>query len=126
MNTRAILVACALVLVGSSAVAEPSNDDAKPYVEDKGKISPPESPDLSLKGDSRWACMWNNSNTLPLFISWRFHGGSTNNYVIDPRQARRIFIGNNDGWVCWEYGEYFGGKCPNASRVKEWAGNCPY
>lgn len=69
MNTRAILVACALVLVGSSAVAEPPND---------------------------------------------------------PRQARRIFIGNNDGWVCWEYGEYFGGKCPNASRVKEWAGNCPY
>lgn len=76
-------------------------------------------------GDKRWLCLWNNSDNQTLYISLRYDGGGITNFGIEPRGSHRIFVGDGQGNICWQYGTPIGGACPNSIRITAWSGNCP-
>ena len=122
-----MVIALAIAANLCTAETSASQDSSTPLEEDPSTlISPMERGGIQVMGDSRWACMWNNSNYQTLYMSWRFDSSGTTNLSIGPGGSHRLFVGTDDGWVCWAYGSPIGSGCPNASKIRGgWAGNCP-
>jgi len=121
------VISLSLILAIFSGAIVLAQETAFPEEEDPLSLSSPmERGEAQATGDSRWACMWNNSRNQTLYMSWRFDKAGTSNFSIEPGGSHRLFVGTNDGWVCWAYGSPIGSSCPNASRIRSgWAGNCP-
>ena len=116
---------CASLLIGAAAQAEMKGSETQPYVEGQEALVAPNKSD-ALKSDPRWSCVWNNTDTWFLYVSYRFDGGGVRDLTLWPRSAHQLFVGNSNGWVCWQFGSPMGGACPNATRLRPtFAGNCP-
>lgn len=123
-----VLLCCtmAAALLAGPARAEITGSETVPYVESPQGLMAPDKSDPKMKGDPRWSCAWNNSDAHLLYMSYRFDHAGISNFVLRPRESHRLFIGTNNGWVCWQYGSPYGGACPNATRLRPaFAGNCP-
>lgn len=78
-----------------------------------------------VTGDKRWLCLWNNSADQTLYCSLRYDNGGISNFTIEPRGSHRIFVGDGEGWLCWQYGAPLDSGCPNQTRINSISGNCP-
>lgn len=75
-------------------------------------------------GDSNYLCLWNNSNDN-LYVRFNWASGGVLNNVIPPRSWHRYHVGNDTGYICWQYGTQLPSSgCPNRTPIRSWAGNC--